>query len=231
MFVLESLAEKVYFLNHMKLILASHSPRRRELMSLLGFDYLVLPAVVDETPHLGEPPPDYVTRLAVMKARRVGINQNADTMVVAADTTVVDGDQILGKPVNPLDAVSMLRQLRGRIHQVYTGIAVESDGQSVSDLCGSDVPMRHFSDDELNRYIESGDPFDKAGGYAIQHAGFHPVEHFKDCYANVMGLPLCHLTRTLRKLGLESTINVPAACQDHIGYHCPIFREVLEDQR
>jgi septum formation protein len=212
----------------MKLILASQSPRRRELMSLLGLDFLVVPAVVDETPHPGEPPPDYVTRLAVLKARRVGIPQNADTMVVAADTTVVDGDQILGKPINSLEAEAMLRQLRGRIHQVYTGIAVESNTRSVSDLCGSDVPMRHFTDDELHDYMKTGDPFDKAGGYGIQHAGFHPVENFQGCYANVMGMPLCHLTRSLRKLGLDTNINVPDTCQAYIGYHCPIFGKVLE---
>jgi septum formation protein len=212
----------------MKLILASQSPRRRELMSLLGLDFLVVPAVVDETPQPGESPSDYVTRLAVLKARRVGIPQNAETVVVAADTAVVDGDQILGKPVNPLEAEVMLRQLRGRVHQVYTGIAVESNARSVSDVCDSDVPMRHFTDDELNNYIKTGDPFDKAGGYGIQHAGFHPVGNFQGCYANVMGMPLCHLTRSLRKLGLDTNINVPAACQAYIGYHCLIFGKILE---
>ena len=94
----------------------------------------------------------------------------------------------------------MLRRLRSRTHQVYTGIAVMplSDGNLLTDLCVTDVPMRAYSDEEIDAYVATGDPLDKAGAYAIQHPDFHPVESMSGCYASVMGLPLCHLTRTLR---------------------------------
>ncbi len=213
----------------MNIILASQSPRRQKLLSLIGLDFKVVPAEVDESPKSGELPPEYVARLALVKARMVRNSQNANTVVVAADTTVVDGDQILGKPDNPLDAERMLRQLRGRVHQVYTGVAITSNGGIISELCGSDVLMRNFTDEELITYINSGDPFDKAGGYAIQHTSFHPVENFKDCYANVMGLPLCHLTRALQTLRINPKNDVPGSCQEYIGYQCPIYWKVLRE--
>jgi len=214
----------------MNLILASQSPRRQILLSLIGFDFEVLPAVVDETPSPGESPLDYVTRLAILKVGKVQEQYNPNMVVVAADTAVVHGDQILGKPRDFIDAESMLRQLRGSVHQVYTSIAVAINGRIHSDMCGSDVPMRSYSDEELRAYIISGDPFDKAGGYAIQHAGFHPVENFRGCFANVMGLPLCHLTRTFRKLDLVPKTDVPAACQEYIGYQCAIYQKVLREK-
>ncbi len=214
----------------MDLILASQSPRRKALLALTGLDFKVVPAVVDETPLPGESPPDYVIRLAALKARRVREKLNADAVVVAADTTVVDGVQILGKPNTKMDADKILRQLRGRVHQVYTGIAIAVNGNMVSELCGTDVPMRCYSDEELKAYIDSGDPLDKAGAYGIQHTGFHPVENFQGCFANVMGLPLCHLTRALRKIGIDLEPDVPGVCQDNIGYQCPIYSKILREE-
>jgi septum formation protein len=213
-----------------QLILASGSPRRRELLALSGLDFRVMPAEVDEAPRSDEAPPDYVVRLAASKAKKVWGQLNADVMVFAADTTVVDGDQILGKPNDNLEAEKMLRQLRGRIHQVYTGISIAHNGNLVSDLCGSDVAMRQYSEDELMIYISSGDPFDKAGGYAIQNTDFHPVENFQGCFANVMGLPLCHLARALRKWGVHLEKDVPGACQDHLNYICPIYWKILREE-
>jgi predicted house-cleaning NTP pyrophosphatase (Maf/HAM1 superfamily) len=123
----------------------------------------------------------------------------------------------------------MLHQLRGRIHQVYSGIAAVKEGKLYTDRCCTDVPMRDFSDEEIEAYIQSGDPMDKAGAYAIQHAGFHPVDDLQGCFANVMGLPLCHLSRTLRRFGYRLDVNVSEVCQNHIGYSCPVFSGILGD--
>lgn len=212
----------------MNYILASNSPRRRQLLGLTGLDFRIHAADVDETPLDGESADQYVQRLAASKARAVGAWVSPDSVVIAADTTVVDGNQILGKPVDDQDAARMLRQLRGRTHQVYTAIAVLWDSDLVLECCGTDVPMRDYSDAEMQAYIESGDPMDKAGAYAIQHPGFHPVENLQGCYANVVGLPLCHLARALRKFEIELAANFPLACQSTIGYECPIYQALLQ---
>jgi MAF protein len=215
----------------MAVILASNSPRRRQLLKLTGLNFRIHPADVDETPLEAEPAGEYVQRLAASKARSVGLQAAPDSLVVAADTTVVDGNQILGKPVDTEDAARMLRQLRGRSHQVFTAIAVLQNGELLADCCDTDVPMRNYSDTEMLSYIESGDPLDKAGAYAIQHAGFHPVNDLKGCYANVVGLPLCHLVRTLRKFEIKLASNVHVACQSTLGYDCPIYEAVLQAKR
>ncbi|MBE9523610.1 MAG: septum formation protein Maf [Chloroflexi bacterium] len=215
----------------MKLILASNSPRRRQLLALLGWDFQIVPAEVDESTREGEPPSDYVRRLAASKARAVSTKIASDAVIIAADTTVVDGDEILGKPVDRFDAERMLRQLRGRNHQVLSALAVNREAEKVLrvDSCITDVPMRNYDDAEMQAYIASGDPMDKAGAYAIQHAGFHPAEELTGCYANVVGLPLCHLTRTLRKMGIVSDVHTPTICQATLGYICPIFEPVLQE--
>ncbi len=215
----------------MKLILASNSPRRRQLLALLGWDFQVVPAEVDESTREGESPSDYVRRLAESKARVVSAKATSDAIIIAADTTVVDGDEILGKPVDGPDAERMLRQLRGRNHQVFSALAVirVADEELCVDCCVTDVPMRDYDNAEIQAYIASGDPMDKAGAYAIQHAGFHPVESLVECYANVVGLPLCHLTRTLGKLSIVSDEHVPAVCQSTLGYSCPIFETILRE--
>jgi MAF protein len=132
----------------------------------------------------------------------------------------------LGKPIDAAEARSMLERLRGRSHQVFTAITLIDleTGERITDLASTDVPMRDYSDAELETYIASGDPFDKAGGYAIQHSGFNPVADMRGCYANVVGLPLCHLTRSLRALGIEPPADVAAACQAHLKYDCPVFQ-------
>ena len=215
----------------MDVILASNSPRRRQLLGLTGLDFSVHPADVDETPLDAEPANVYVQRLAASKARVVGAQATLDSLVIAADTTVVDGNQILGKPVDNEDAARMLRQLRGRTHQVYTAIAVLRNTELMVECCCTDVPMRHYSDAEMQAYIESGDPLDKAGAYAIQHPGFHPVENLQGCYANVVGLPLCHLVRALRKFDIELASGLPSACQSTLGYECPIYEALLQTER
>ncbi|MDX1601368.1 MAG: Maf family protein [Anaerolineales bacterium] len=210
--------------------LASGSPRRRRLLSLAGWLFHVQPADVDETPRAGEAPLEYVLRMAETKARAAAESHRPNALILAADTTVADGDAILGKPGDPAEAIAVLQRLRGRAHQVHTAIAVIRAGALHSDVCTTTVPMRAYSDEEIFQYVKSGDPFDKAGGYAIQHDGFQPVASMQGCYANVMGLPLCHLVRTLRKLGIDAPNDVPQACQEHLEYQCPVFEQILQGQ-
>jgi MAF protein len=218
-----------------QLYLASNSPRRRELLALCGWEFHVFSAQVDETPLPDEDGVDYVQRLAKNKAATASSQVSPNSVVIAADTTVIDVNvggkpAILGKPNDPDDAKEMLRGLRGHFHQVHTAISIRSnrDGSSVSDLCTTPVPMRNYTDQEIDAYIATGDPMDKAGAYAIQHAGFHPVENLEGCYANVMGLPLCHLTRSLIKMGIPPQANVPAECQNALAYHCPVYPQILK---
>jgi len=209
------------------LILASNSPRRSELLRLLGLPFEVYPADIAEVQAPGEPPADYVLRLARHKAAASAADQPG--LVIAADTTVVDGDELLEKPADPADARRMLQQLRGRVHQVYTGIAIlDADTRRSYDaVCCTQVPMRDYSDAEIEAYIATCDPLDKAGAYAIQHAGFHPVEGLSGCFASVMGLPLCHLLVGLRTLPMDIPGGLPDRCQAYLNYDCPAYKAIL----
>lgn len=210
-----------------EMILASNSPRRKALFSLFGMPFTVKPSDVDESRQSMEAPVAYVRRLACEKA--VAAAQEQSGWVIGADTIVVDGDELLGKPTDPADARRMLRQLRGRTHQVYTGIAIHNSltGQSFDTVCCTQVPMREYTEEEIDGYIATGDPMDKAGAYAIQHAGFHPVIGMSGCYASVMGLPLCHLVIGFTRLGLDVSEDIPARCQAHLAYECPVFKAIL----
>lgn len=213
-------------------LLASNSPRRQQMISWTGWPFAVQPADLDESRLPGEPPADYVLRLAIAKARAVAEQTESSQVILAADTIVVDGDDLLGKPASPEEARQMLTRLRGRTHQVYTALALyDSVTQMLeTDLCVSQVPMRAYTNEEIEAYIATGDPLDKAGAYAIQHAEFHPVEGFAGCYASVMGLPLCHLMRTARFFGVEPLRDVPAECQTNLNYDCPISAAVLRGE-
>ena len=210
------------------MILASNSPRRRQLLALSGWDFSVQPADVDEHVLPGETPAAYVLRLAQDKVLRGVESSPGGDIVLAADTAVVDADAILGKPSSPDEAIAMLQGLRGHTHQVYTGIAVcrGQAGEPVTDLCVTDVPMRSYADEEIQAYVASGDPLDKAGAYGIQHPGFQPVEKPGGCFASVMGLPLCHVERSLRRLGLTPAADIPKNCQDSLDYRCPVWRDI-----
>ena len=212
------------------LILASNSPRRRQLIALTGWNFIVSVADVDESTRENESPAKYVLRLAETKARAVTAQPHQ--VILAADTAVVDGPDILGKPKDDADAARMLTQLRGRTHQVYTGIALlrMSDGLLLKDIGVTDVPMRNYSDEEVRAYVATGDPLDKAGAYAIQHAQFSPVASMDGCYASVMGLPLCHVVRLMKKMGVEPSANVPVNCQTLLEYECPVFGSILSQQ-
>jgi len=191
-------------------ILASGSPRRRELLASLGIEFAVITPNVDEKRHDGEAPLAYVARVAYDKAMAVASNMVAPAVVLAADTAVVlaadtigitPGGDILGKPKDADDAHRILKGLRGRSHSVVTGftlVDIRKDAgrdrtRSISDTVMTTVYMRDYSITEIDAYIATGDPMDKAGAYAIQHAAFHPVERIDGCYTNVVGLPLCAL--------------------------------------
>ncbi len=219
------------------LILASASPRRRELLALIGLPFEMRAAGIPETPQVNETPVGYVGRVAREKAMAltpgpspVEQHDRRGEIIIAADTEVVIDGEILGKPRSAEEARAMLVKLRGRTHEVISAIAVfgRRSGELQEELCRSEAPMRNYSDEELAEYVATGDPMDKAGAYAIQHNGFRPVENFDHCYASVMGLPLCHLTRALRRFGVEPEADVPAACQQFNNYQCPVYREILE---
>jgi MAF protein len=211
------------------MILASNSPRRKELLGWTEMPFNVQPADIDESILPGESPRDYVTRLAAQKAQ-AAVLQNPGCLVLAADTTVVDRGEILGKPVDGKDAMRMLLQLRGRIHEVHTALVLVDPltGKTQSELCTTPVEMRGYTMEELNDYVATGDPLDKAGAYGIQHAGFHPVVNMSGCYACVIGLPLCHLQRGLRRLGYQPPRELPEVCQRNLQYDCPVSRQILE---
>jgi MAF protein len=212
------------------LVLASNSPRRRQLLSLTGWIFTVSAADVDESLSPNESPADYVIRLAETKARAVPAD--ADRIVLAADTTVVKGSDILGKPKDSLEATAMLKQLRGHTHQVYTGIALfrPRDGLLLKDLCVTDVPMRAYSDEEIDAYVRTGDPLDKAGAYAIQHPEFKPVARVDGCFASVMGLPVCHVIRLMRIMGLQPERDFFVGCETLLELRCPVSSAILSGE-
>lgn len=211
------------------ILLASNSPRRRQLLSITGWSFNTIPVEIDETPRQGESAECYVLRLAETKASAAVTHASRRTIILAADTTVALDDSLLGKPVDSVDATAMLERLRGRMHQVYTALAIyncEQD-QLLTDVCVSGVQMRRYTDSEIRAYVDSGDPLDKAGAYAIQHSKFHPVERINDCFACVTGLPLCNLLRIMREFGFVPQLDVPRACQEKMSYKCTIFPEML----
>lgn len=214
------------------LLLASNSPRRRQLLALGGWMFDVDISDVDETRLPAEAPADYVRRLAEAKARAVFPRAREEHVIIGADTAVVIDGDVLGKPADGQEARQMLTRLRGRTHQVFTGISVlrASDGNAWTDVVVTDVPMRTYSDEEIERYIESGDPMDKAGAYGIQNPNFQPVENMTGCYASVMGLPLCSLSMLLRQAGIAPRADVAGICQATIHYQCPVFQLFLRGE-
>jgi nucleoside triphosphate pyrophosphatase len=192
----------------MKLILASSSPRRAEVLRNAGFEFEVRPTAIDETLRAGESPGGYVRRLALEKARAATEEMGeeigeGDFTVIAADTVVVNGDEILLKPVSPADASRMLRALSGGVHEVHTGLAVIRAPERTERVI-DEVTRVHFaklSDAEIDAYIASGEPFDKAGAYGIQSLGGRYVTRVEGCYFNVMGMPLARLCVMLRGHG------------------------------
>jgi septum formation protein len=183
-----------------RLILASASPRRSELLRAAGFDFQVVPADVDERPLPGESPDTYVRRVALDKALAVAACL-PDAVVLAADTCVVVDDAILGKPADEADAASMLAMLSGRPHDVLTGVAVIGPAGTRVESADSRVVFAPLSAGEIAWYVASGEPSDKAGAYAIQGLASRFVERVEGSYSNVVGLPVALVYRLLREQG------------------------------
>ena len=185
----------------MQLILASASPRRKELLGLYGIPFTVRAADIDETMDPDKPPFDEVARVSRLKAMAVPREQ--DDIVIAADTIVVCEGRVLGKPHSREEAVSMLRLLSGRDHQVMTGCTVARGDACETFTEVTDLHFRSLSDTEIARYVDSGEPMDKAGAYGIQGGAALFCERIVGDYYNVMGLPVCRLGQVLRKIAPE----------------------------
>jgi septum formation protein len=218
------------------IILASASPRRRELFELLDLPFLVHVVPVDETPRPGEASDVLVARLSAIKAAAVAqdlsapnLGQVRDTaeateggLVVAADTVVVLDDEILGKPRDAAHAKQMLQRLRDRAHIVHSGVTVveKATGRTAIHLSTTHVWMRDYSETEIDDYVASDDPLDKAGAYAIQHAGFRPAARIEGCFTGVMGLPLGMLADGLAHFGVTMPVDIATVCRGRTGNPC-----------
>lgn len=216
-----------------EVILASKSPRRQELLRNLIDQFFVINSEVDETIASGEKPAEFVERLAkekaIMAGEKVAGSSLNDLFVIGADTIVVDNDEILGKPIDEDDARRILEQLKGKNHFVFSGVALYNpfSKEIESRVISTEVMMRDYRASEIQAYIDNGDPFDKAGAYAIQNQSFNPVPQMTDCYANVMGLPLCDLYLLMKSMNLEANHQVAENCQVSIQYQCPVYLNKL----
>lgn len=194
-----------------RLILASASPRRRELLTQIGVAHRVAPTTIDESPHKGEAPSDYVLRLALEKARAV--RTEAALPVLGADTTVVLDGIMLGKPADAREAEHMLAKLSGRTHEVLTAVALVQGVREVAVLSRSQVTFRETTPSERAAYAAGGEPLDKAGAYAIQGLGAVFVARLEGSYSGVMGLPLYETACLLADFG----IRIPAEVEEPVS--------------
>ncbi|NOQ51833.1 MAG: septum formation inhibitor Maf [Desulfuromonadaceae bacterium] len=192
-----------------KVILASASPRRKELLEQIGLAFEVIPSRAEEKELPGETPEEHVVRLSIDKASEVANRPEiTGRWFIGSDTIVLCNGQILGKPLDEQQAAVMLRQLSGREHQVLSGYAIldRETGRQRTEAVMTRVRFRELTDEEITRYIASGEPADKAGAYAIQGLGVCFVAGIEGSYTNVVGLPLCRLTLTLKELGIPLSI-------------------------
>jgi septum formation protein len=202
----------------LKLVLASASPRRAEILRNAGIQFQISATDLDESRLADELPGDYVRRLALAKAQSAAAKYRdpvEETLILGADTVVVVNADILGKPVSQDDARSMLRRLSGRVHEVHTGLALLRSSGAEQRVV-EEITRVHFApltDREIEDYIATGEPFDKAGAYGIQAIGGRYVTRIEGCYFNVMGLPLARLWSLLRGLGWENSIGAQRAAK------------------
>lgn len=190
-------------INHKKIILASGSPRRKQLLKQIGMDIDICVSNVDETAFTAADPESYVKELAWQKAKEVG-DRYPDSWTIGADTIVSIDDQILEKPGSTKEAKEMLNTLSNREHFVFTGFCIYQAGSGINRTATvkTGVTFKQLSPDEINFYVATKEPFDKAGGYGIQEVGAFLVEKISGSYTNVVGLPLCELVREMEQLGL-----------------------------
>ena len=182
-----------------RIILASASPRRRELMELAGYDFEVICADIVEAVPENVQPQEVVMSLALQKAQAVAA-ENEDAVVVGSDTVVALDGKILGKPHSESEACEMLRLLSGRTHKVFTGVAVVGDGKEKSFFDETDVEFYPLGEDEIKKYVATGEPMDKAGAYAVQGFFARYIRGLRGSYANVMGLPVSRLYQEMKEL-------------------------------
>lgn len=182
-------------------MLASGSPRRAELLASAGYAFTVDPADVDEAERPGEPPEAYVLRVARDKARAVAARREPGDLVLAADTTVVANGEILAKPADESDAVRMLQLLAGREHSVFTGVVAVSAGRELAEVVSTRVRLLPLGLDEIQWYVDTGEPMGKAGGYAIQGRAARFVDWIEGSWSNVVGLPVATVSRMITRLG------------------------------
>ena len=185
------------------IVLASASPRRSELLSQVGIEFEVIPSNIPEEPLDGETPSEHVIRLAFQKASEVLRRVGDGKWVIGSDTVVIIDDEILGKPEDRADARRMLKKLSGREHRVITGYSIinSSSLSEVKKAVETVVKFKRLTDDEIKGYVDSGEPMDKAGAYAIQGLGSFMVEGIIGSYSNVVGLPVCQIVNDLEDLG------------------------------
>jgi septum formation protein len=191
----------------MRLILVSASPRRAELLGSAGFEFDVVPADVDETPREGELPEAYVLRVAVEKAGTATSREARAAPLLAADTVVVAEGRLLGKPADERDAVEMLRLLSGRVHVVHTAVVVLTGTGQLAEVVTTRVRFVALTEDEIRWYVSTGEPFGKAGAYAIQGRGSRFVDWIEGSWSNVVGLPVATAYRLLKQAGVVCSPN------------------------
>ena len=198
----------------MAMILASQTPRRRELLGQMGFSFTVRPARGEELPHPELTPAQLVEELARQKALEVSAEAEADDVVVAADTVVAIDGKVLGKPHDKVHAAQMLSALSGREHTVYTGVAVKRGETLLVEHEATQVRFRPLTEREIDLYIQTGEPMDKAGSYGIQGYGALLVEGIRGDYFNVVGLPICRLGRMLAQVGEDALAQCAQKCAE-----------------
>lgn len=213
-----------------KFILASQSPRRQSLIKLLGYPFSIRVADVDEMSITHPDPATNVIETAVLKAYTIAQQtKSSGEIIVAADTTVALGENMLGKPQDAAEATHMLQTLRHQTHEVHTGFVILNlaNGAEIKKVTTAVVTMRDYTDQEIAAYVASGDPLDKAGAYAIQHPTFKPVAQLDGCYTAVVGLSVCDLILALDKLDIPRLADLTAVHQSHqvadLDFSCPIY--------
>lgn len=187
----------------MAVILASQSPRRKQLLEMLGMEFTVIPAKGEEVVPVGAGPDETVRVLSKQKAAMVATGAAPNDVIIAADTIVWHNEKVLGKPRDEQEAARMLSSLSGNTHQVYTGVTVRKGEKVLSAAECTNVKFRKLSGREIDAYIATGEPMDKAGAYGIQGVACLFVEGIEGDYFNVMGLPVCRLGKMLKELGVE----------------------------
>ena len=185
------------------LVLASASPRRQELLAGLGVAFTVVPSDIPEE-HPAAPPPEAIAAVALAKARAVALRLPSDAVVLGADTEVVLDGRLLGKPRDAADAVRILRELRGRTHEVITGVALVARGGEEATAVTTRVTMRDYDTPEIEAYVATGEPLDKAGAYGVQGLGARLVARVDGCLTNVVGLPISTTRELLERWGVLS---------------------------